>query len=56
MRRIGLDRIAFGRELSDHVSRNRFLQPTYGIPENVELLSLIQDGRRGDVLEDAPGA
>jgi hypothetical protein len=33
MRRIGLDRIAFGRELSEHVSRKRSLRPTYGIPE-----------------------
>ena len=42
MRRIGLDRIAFGRELSAHGSRNRFLRPTYSMefPKNAEFLSL----------------
>ena len=43
MRRIGLDRIAFGRELSEHGSRNRVLRPTYGIPELPNCSALIED-------------
>ena len=57
MRRIGLDRIAFGRELSEHGSRNRVLRPTYGIPELPNCSALIEDrGAAATCWRMLPGA
>ena len=57
IRRIGLDGIAFGRELSEHVSRKRFLRPTCGIPELPNCSALIEDrGAAATCWRMLPGA